>query len=189
MGEFEEQVIVSAAPEKVWDALADIGNIHIWNSGVVHSIAKAFDLSNGFRPSEFLTSEAVKRYNELKQRGSFSLTGDIESVRRRGDDLYGKPILAQWLDRHPANIEATRIGDVETDVISPEAGIAPANAVCYRDQGLHAQSRGSDSRCLIKRWNGISSLRAGRLGSWFPRFLRWDAGGQRCLRCAVAVLR
>ena len=37
MGEFEEQVMVSAPPEKVWDALADIGNIYLWNPGVVHS--------------------------------------------------------------------------------------------------------------------------------------------------------
>ncbi len=37
MGEFEEQVTVSAPPEKVWDVLADIGNIYSWNPGVVHS--------------------------------------------------------------------------------------------------------------------------------------------------------
>ena len=37
MGEFEEQVTVSAPREKVWDVLADIGNIYSWNPGVVHS--------------------------------------------------------------------------------------------------------------------------------------------------------
>ena len=37
MGEFEEQVTIAAPPEKVWDALADIGNIYVWNPGVVHS--------------------------------------------------------------------------------------------------------------------------------------------------------
>jgi len=37
MGEFEEQIIVSASPEKVWDVLADIGNIYLWNPGVVQS--------------------------------------------------------------------------------------------------------------------------------------------------------
>ncbi len=37
MGEFEEQATISAPPEKVWDVLADIGNIHLWNPGVVDS--------------------------------------------------------------------------------------------------------------------------------------------------------
>jgi len=37
MGEFEEQIIVSASPDKVWDVLADIGNIYLWNPGVVRS--------------------------------------------------------------------------------------------------------------------------------------------------------
>ncbi len=37
MSEFEEQVTVSAPAEKVWDSLADIGNIYVWNPGVVHS--------------------------------------------------------------------------------------------------------------------------------------------------------
>ncbi len=37
MGEFEEQVTISAPAEKVWDSLADIGNIYVWNPGVVHS--------------------------------------------------------------------------------------------------------------------------------------------------------
>ena len=37
MSEFEEQVMISVSPEKVWDALADIGNIYEWNPGVVHS--------------------------------------------------------------------------------------------------------------------------------------------------------
>ncbi len=37
MGEFEEQIIVSASPDKVWDVLADIRNIYLWNPGVVRS--------------------------------------------------------------------------------------------------------------------------------------------------------
>ena len=37
MTEFVEKIIVSAAPEKVWQALSDIGNIYLWNPGVVHS--------------------------------------------------------------------------------------------------------------------------------------------------------
>ena len=37
MGKFEEQIIVSASPDKVWDILADIRNIARWNPGVVRS--------------------------------------------------------------------------------------------------------------------------------------------------------
>ena len=37
MTEFVEEIIVSAAPEKVWKTLSDIGNIYLWNPGVVHS--------------------------------------------------------------------------------------------------------------------------------------------------------
>ncbi len=37
MGEFEEQIIVSASPDKVWGVLVDIRNIYLWNPGVVRS--------------------------------------------------------------------------------------------------------------------------------------------------------
>lgn len=37
MVEFEEQIIISASPDKVWDVLADIRNIYLWNPGVVRS--------------------------------------------------------------------------------------------------------------------------------------------------------
>lgn len=37
MSEFEEQIIISASPDKVWDVLADIRNIYLWNPGVVRS--------------------------------------------------------------------------------------------------------------------------------------------------------
>ena len=37
MGEFEEQIIVSASQDKVWNVLADIRNIYLWNPGVVRS--------------------------------------------------------------------------------------------------------------------------------------------------------
>lgn len=37
MSEFEKQVVVAASGEKVWDSLVDIGNIYVWNPGVVHS--------------------------------------------------------------------------------------------------------------------------------------------------------
>ena len=37
MSEFEEIIAIEASPEKVWAVLADIGNIYLWNPGVVHS--------------------------------------------------------------------------------------------------------------------------------------------------------
>ncbi len=37
MGEFEESITIEASPEKVWEVLADIGSIYIWNPGVVRS--------------------------------------------------------------------------------------------------------------------------------------------------------
>lgn len=37
MGEFEEQIIISASTDKVWNVLADIRNIYLWNPGVVRS--------------------------------------------------------------------------------------------------------------------------------------------------------
>ena len=37
MSEFEEQVTISGSQEKVWEALEDIGNVYVWNPGVVHS--------------------------------------------------------------------------------------------------------------------------------------------------------
>ena len=37
MPEFEETILIDAAPEIVWAVLADIGNIALWNPGVVRS--------------------------------------------------------------------------------------------------------------------------------------------------------
>ncbi|MFB3091506.1 MAG: SRPBCC family protein [Gammaproteobacteria bacterium] len=37
MSEFEEIIAIEASPEKVWVVLADIGNIYLWNPGIVHS--------------------------------------------------------------------------------------------------------------------------------------------------------
>lgn len=37
MGTFKEVILIEAPIESVWDTLADIGTIHRWNPGVVHS--------------------------------------------------------------------------------------------------------------------------------------------------------
>lgn len=37
MSEFKESISITTNPKKVWEALSDIGNIYLWNPGVVHS--------------------------------------------------------------------------------------------------------------------------------------------------------
>lgn len=37
MTEFEETILIEAPLDMVWSVLADIGNIAVWNPGVVHS--------------------------------------------------------------------------------------------------------------------------------------------------------
>jgi len=37
MSEFKESIAISASPEQVWEVLADIGTISIWNPSVEHS--------------------------------------------------------------------------------------------------------------------------------------------------------
>jgi len=37
MSTFETSITINATVKKVWDVLGDIGNIYVWNPGVVHS--------------------------------------------------------------------------------------------------------------------------------------------------------
>lgn len=37
MTEFQESIHIEASPEKIWEVLADIGNIAAWNPGVLRS--------------------------------------------------------------------------------------------------------------------------------------------------------
>jgi hypothetical protein len=37
MSEFKESIAISALPEQVWEVLADIGSISVWNPSVEHS--------------------------------------------------------------------------------------------------------------------------------------------------------
>lgn len=50
MTEFSESTIIHASSERVWEALADIGSIHVWNPGVKSSHTTS-DLNSGLGAS------------------------------------------------------------------------------------------------------------------------------------------
>lgn len=78
--------------------------------------------------SSFLSPEAkAQLIARLHAAPAPSVVKDGIEAAREGSRQIEKPILAKWLEIYPATIEPTMIGGVQTDVITPKAGIAPRN--------------------------------------------------------------
>ena len=80
-------------------------------------------------PSEYLSAEAraalIARLTAAPVK--LGAGADFVTNARANGDVAAKAIIAKWLAIYPARIEPVTMNGVQTDMVTPEAGVAPDN--------------------------------------------------------------
>lgn len=98
MGSFKAQIKIGAPKERVWDVLADVGNIYKWNPGVTHSYSTSAEASGeGASRHCDVQSGPIKGY--LEERAFDWREGEGFKIKVSDSSLPVKRIIVQFAVR------------------------------------------------------------------------------------------